>query len=1030
MSNNEITFDDVTQAYQKFKSSIYYDTSNTNIFLRERLALFEVDQNSVMFEDALDRIERQLNNLYVAINGQDNKFFSSLIKNISFHCLPKNINPDNEYASNIIVNNRTSKNYFIDKVTYFIDAPIELHILSVLWLMKIGYKLDAVLGENCYGNRLSLVDNEKRIKDGLSLFIPYHNQYKKWRDDALDLAKSDLTKNHNIAILNLDIKDYYNSVRIKVNDINSLTKSRSDGIKYINKIFIEIHERYRNIFTQRNIIEPTSISVKELILPIGFPSSSVLANWYLSSFDSEIEYSNDISYYGRYVDDILIVLRVTSFKKIQEQNNPFRFIIENYFSNLFDYPDKNNSDDTIRLIDFKNLFIQQNKVFLYLFDHRESISTLDKLKEDMLERSSEYRDFPTEDYADKFDKLAYELIYSDSFAKPRTLKDYKENRYGLTLYLTKRIFMELNEESKTDEDINKLIRFFKGYNALEFYRLWEKVFTLLIVKNDIKSLTRFYNNCVDLILNTEISEESKALNKVNIKIELIKYFKISFELSLALNPVLLWELNSKIKNINEKIYDVLSFELEKNKIDFENYYHHFYRGSNLIRHHYVSFSLLNYTNLANDDPNLSLVTKKFPFLNSLPDILDGILLKINKVFELYSPRQIKFYEACLLAFYESINTESLQLKIDKLDYVNVNPIVTFDDEEDAHLLERAFDIYYSINFSSYIHKPDKDDLRDKIYKRKLFRKSRVKRNRISIPNAPSPIEKLKIAVASMQVNDNDILNNIKGRQRLKGRDKVYSKLINYVMDMDDPADLFILPEHSVIDLSILKFGYFSSHSQIGVVFGLEHLFVNKIAFNFIITILPFEVNGNKDAVIIPRLKNHYSPFEEDLLIGNHYKIPIPDPAIYDHFIWRGLYFSNYYCYELADISHRSLFKSKVDFLIASEWNKDINYFSNVIESVTRDIHCYFIQVNTAQFGDSRITSPQKTEIMDLLRLKGGINETILVGEIDIKSLRDFQYVKYSLQKDDRIFSGNKKYKPIPPSYIKDNVKKRINNELF
>ena len=101
--------------------------------------------------------------------------------------------------------------------------------------------------------------------------------------------------------------------------------------------------------------------------------------------------------------------------------------------------------------------------------------------------------------------------------------------------------------------------------------------------------------------------------------------------------------------------------------------------------------------------------------------------------------------------------------------------------------------------------------------------------------------------------------------------------------------------------------------------------------------------------------------------------------------WKGLYFTNYYCFELADIVHRSIFRSKIDFLIASEWNKDINFYSNITEATSRDLHCYFIQVNTSDYGDSRITHPKRTENRDTLRIKGGKNTTLLVDELDIKS---------------------------------------------
>ena len=130
-------------------------------------------------------------------------------------------------------------------------------------------------------------------------------------------------------------------------------------------------------------------------------------------------------------------------------------------------------------------------------------------------------------------------------------------------------------------------------------------------------------------------------------------------------------------------------------------------------------------------------------------------------------------------------------------------------------------------------------------------------------------------------------------------------------------------------------------------------------------------------------------------------------------------FTFFNCYELADIKHRALFKSKIDLFLACEFNKDTNYFSNIVESTSREIHCYFVQSNNAKYGDSRITKPSSTETKDLIKIKGGQNYTILIEEINIEKLRNFQLLDYNLQKDDNNF------KPTPPDFNKKEVEDRM-----
>lgn len=136
----------------------------------------------------------------------------------------------------------------------------------------------------------------------------------------------------------------------------------------------------------------------------------------------------------------------------------------------------------------------------------------------------------------------------------------------------------------------------------------------------------------------------------------------------------------------------------------------------------------------------------------------------------------------------------------------------------------------------------------------------------------------------------------------------------------------------------------------------------------------------------------------------------------------GCYFAVYCCYELASIRDRALFQAYADAIIAIEWNKDVNYYSNILESLSRDVHCYCIQVNSADYGDSRITQPSPTVSKDLVRTKGGTNETILVGVIDVTELRRFQ------MQGQTFVSPNSKFKPTPPNFDIEVVKQKYNNK--
>ena len=238
------------------------------------------------------------------------------------------------------------------------------------------------------------------------------------------------------------------------------------------------------------------------------------------------------------------------------------------------------------------------------------------------------------------------------------------------------------------------------------------------------------------------------------------------------------------------------------------------------------------------------------------------------------------------------------------------------------------------------------------------------------------------------------------------------------------ANLLVLPEFSVPYEFVSTLTKYSEKNQIAIVAGLEHWNIDNVCYNFIVSIIPINVNGVNDVIVLYRLKNHYAHVEELIIRGFGYIVPKPEPYRYDLINWKNIYFSSYYCFELADTFHRSIFRSKIDLLIASEWNKDTPYFSNIVEALSRDLHCYIAQVNTSQYGDSRLTQPSDSARKDLMKLKGGKNDTVLVEELNIKALREFQLKYFERIKAD----NDDSFKPLPPDWNREFVNKRIDNQ--
>lgn len=80
-------------------------------------------------------------------------------------------------------------------------------------------------------------------------------------------------------------------------------------------------------------------------------------------------------------------------------------------------------------------------------------------------------------------------------------------------------------------------------------------------------------------------------------------------------------------------------------------------------------------------------------------------------------------------------------------------------------------------------------------------------------------------------------------------------------------------------------------------------------------------------------KEHFEGYRMTPMQGREYQL----------LWWKDLWFSVYCCFGLASIIKRALFRSFADLTVAVERNKYTEYFSSIIESLCRDLHCYCIK---------------------------------------------------------------------------------------
>lgn len=269
------------------------------------------------------------------------------------------------------------------------------------------------------------------------------------------------------------------------------------------------------------------------------------------------------------------------------------------------------SDRVFKLNGFARLYCQSDKTLLYYFDKDESALVIDKLKRDLEEKSSEFRNYNDEEGEEDFEESAYHLLYDGTEGKIRTLKDYKEDKFGLSVYLSKRIFNALRRADKISQaEAEKIVRFFQGANALNLYTLWERIFVFLLVNKKPEAYVQFYLSCCETITRISFLDSEKSKFNSRYKENVFEYLDCANELALSLYPKFLSEVR-KVKKTYKFSFNAMKNDLQLYKVSFDvtdenSFFIRRFRQSNLLRHHYVAQPLLSYEKTSKRSfPNLT-----------------------------------------------------------------------------------------------------------------------------------------------------------------------------------------------------------------------------------------------------------------------------------------------------------------------------------------------------------------------------------------------------------------------------------------
>lgn len=485
----------IKRAFRKLLTYVYFDKSDMR--MRYNVASFTKRLSNKQIENEV------FNNILNVANGKSENLLEEWLNQMSLLYYPKKVCEQAIEKDPHLISNKVNGNAVVDRLLVKANVPAELLILDVVWLLEYGFLIDSSLAPCCYGNRMDLMPGELGVRKGNALFKKYHYQYQSWWKRGLSIANAALKNEEDVTIINFDIANCYHSIDFDFSAFKEDFSKRYPAKDIYNSPLTYVLEKIYNRYWELSQKSDAEIFTKENRgkhpLSLSLLSSSVLANWYLSPLDDFINENRErysLLYYGRYVDDCMVVLKTKSNSNkyeesiSQEMPECFKWVDKVV---LFGFTENSNNIAYKRLSNFQ---IQEEKLYIYRFDCQLSQESIEDYEQEQMERSSEFR-FLTDEADDgtstELESVTLVNTLDAEEEAGRRFNILEENKYKLSVY-----FAKLNnrlafygEESKYNVEVEKVFKYFDKYLLIKHYLLWEKMFTSFVLSGKINYLDEY-----------------------------------------------------------------------------------------------------------------------------------------------------------------------------------------------------------------------------------------------------------------------------------------------------------------------------------------------------------------------------------------------------------------------------------------------------------------------------------------------------------------------------------------------------------
>ncbi|MBG7620010.1 Reverse transcriptase [Herbaspirillum sp. AP02] len=980
-----VTLKQLAVAYRKAKVDLYY-SSHASI---EAIAAYE------------DDLSRNLNALLKKINSGDDAWIKKesflgdwtlATKAISWPERKKvrddfgtglifsDPREEWEYSKSLLEKKANSPTNPKAEFRVMAQCSLDFHVLSALWIIKVGQFLDAKLTKCAYGNRLRRTrDNKKLNTRAMGSFTPYLKPFRDWRDNGIGTMHRALEDNKKIVALTADVSSFYH----ELNPGFLLKKSFLKGV-----LGIELspdQEKLHGLFIGALETWAKRTPLKKG-LPVGLPASAVVANVALIELDRLMEQQIAPLYYGRYVDDILLVME--NGASFQSTGDVWEWIFARSNGNLSWFGKK---DD--RKIKFSpkyllgsgtrkssNIHFSNSKNKVFILSGESGKDLINAIACQIQERASEWRAMP------RLPQSAQQ-VGTDLLAATQSNGEAADNLRKTDVLTMRRagFAIKLRDFEAYERDLvpsawrDHRRAFFRAFTQHvlvlpHFFDLaiyLPRVIRLATACEDFKELRTIINSVQKITKEVadNCSIEIKAATppyKIQ-REELITRWKkqlfssVCESVAAAFPPMLTRAGASRWKKYMSEYTPEFDLDLlpawPASKKEFQTRQARLFSFD--LAHMPFRFMGLPAEMVSQRGVPKRGTIKNFTNASKLlpPDIYRGNSAIARTLGFSHLPHGLAFTTrpfSLAELFILDIDVFNRDVQSELADIVRA---------------QRGFDLNEKMPVMS----------RNKI---------------LEIPDGKSE-DKYRVAVSSWKTR---IDSWVAAVRKVEDPDIERYGRLNHLLDhvISKPLGCryLILPELALPSSWFFRIARKLHGRGISLIAGVEYLHAGKHKVrNQVWAALSHDGLGFPSTLIYRQDKQRPALHEElelQRLAGVKMK---PDkkwdnPPIIQHGDFR---FSLLICSELTNISYRAALRGNVDAIFVPEWNQDTESFNALVESAALDVHAYVIQCNDRQYGDSRIRAPYKNSWeRDILRVKGGIADYCVMGEIDIKTLREFQ----------------------------------------